>query len=218
MYLIRFIRTNQNKLIIYSDTTFTYSYMETNPDTGKSDLVYKSIESGTLQLYATNDIDQFEGKSQVVSIILFKNKNDKIQRSVENENESDSDKQILKNHISIYYGEEVCCTECNYYCNGSRSPVNAIAVLSVIFSLLLLIFSITWIIYSIVILCRKWRGPTVNTDDSVFENNRNENKGINFENNHAYMVQDSGRNVKVRNDLEESNDFQTNGFETDNVK
>jgi hypothetical protein len=219
MYLIRFIRTNNNKLIIYSDAEFAYTHIETSSFTGKSELVYKQLDKSNLNLYATNDTEYFEGKSQIVTLILYKDKNEKIQRSEEMKNGEDKEKHKLVNHISIYYGEEVCCTECNYYCNGSQTPINALAVMSVLFGLLLLIFSALWIIYSIVILCKKWNGPSVKKNDYEWENNEIASGGFNFnEERNGYMPQDSGRNVMPMKNLEESNDFQTNQFETDNVK
>jgi hypothetical protein len=181
--------------------------METNPRTLELDVVYNQLDKGSLELYASNSLQEFEGKSQVVALILYKNKSEKISRS---EPEDEKNKNH-KNRISIYYGESPCCKECSYYCDGYNRPVDVIAIMGCIFSLLLIIFSVGWIIASSLVLCKKWQGPGLTND---WEDEDHENKGFNNNVRSDYVQQISDRNVAAN--LGESNDFQTETFSTGN--
>lgn len=211
MYLIKFIRTNENQLILHSKGTFSYTFIETSLTTGNPEVVYQQIQTGPLDVYSMQSSPSLEGLSQVVSLILYKKKETtKLTRVVELDAD-DRSEDMSANSIWVYYGRSPCCTECHSYCSSIGRGGNVFEILSIIFGLALVLFVLLWIVLGFMILCRrpKKSAPGLQTQQTGLAQNDPQ-----FMGNPQREYKFNENQVNVANNLAESNDFQTNQEET----
>lgn len=164
MIMIRMFRNNENKLILFSKSEFTYCIIEADFVTDELRLVSDRFTEGRIDRGIYHEKEKYNTDPTPVVIFLFKKKASGLSsRILKEAEETTSDS---KNSILVYYGRSPSCKECDdSFIWGSGG--NGLGIVTLVFGFFLLVFTMTWLIMGIVILCRK--GPKISKKNNKFK-------------------------------------------------